>query len=288
VKAFHLLFMFISLSVLGTTVAAQSSGPSTGGSSGALGWLTAGDFKPYLEAGYGVGLADQKLFTGDFPHFGIAELRLGYREMKPYKSWGYKLDDRALFGSYGTTDMTFGEPGSAGGGAKLWKAGVGRREGFGYQIAFMKLILDHAYSFNFTGLTANSYAGLSGADSAIVARYSGHSSFSLSTEPGLTAEMFGFLRVTGGLDVAVVYPRVVFPQWITTYLLASSSIALISSFSEDIVNVSPVLGPLLYFILRNGVAMAWAYAWSSDMNWPFPSETPVMLKTLRLTAGIQF
>jgi hypothetical protein len=288
VKAFQLFLIFISLSVLVSTATAQSSGPRTDESSGALGWLTGGDFKPYIEAGYGVGLADQKLFTGDFPQFGIAEARLGYREMKPYKGWGYKLDDRALFGSYGTTDMTFGDPGSAGNGAKLWKAGVGRREGYGYQIAFMKLILHHAYTFNFTGLTANSYAGLSSGDSSIVARYSGHSSFSLSTEPGVTMEMFGFLRVTGGLDVAVVYPRVVFPQWITTYLLASSSIALISGFAEDIVNVSPVFGPLLYFILRNGVAMAWAFAWSSDMNWPFPSETPVMLKTVRLSAGIQF
>lgn len=281
--------LFYALAVLTLTAVAQESdtqidSPTEGRP---FDWLTMGNFRPYIEAGYGAAILDQKLFAAELPTLGVAELRFGYREMKPYKSWGYKLDDRSLSGSYGTTQMPFGKSGS-GEGEKYWRVAAARKDGYGYDIAIAKFILHHGYSFSLTGLSAGSYGTISTADSAIMQRYDGRTNFSLSTEPGITAEVLGFLSVSAGYEATVVYPRVVFPQWFVSYLLASSSIVLVSGFADDIVNLSPVLGPALYFVLRNAVALAFAYAWRSDMNWPFPSETPFMTHLVKLNVGIQF
>jgi hypothetical protein len=274
-----------ALAILALTATAQEADAPPGDKP--FDWLKMGNFRPYIEAGYGGAILDQKLFTAGLPTLGVAELRFGYREMKPYKSWGYKLDDRSLSGSYGSTQMMFGKAGS-GEGEQYWRVAAGRKDGYGYDIAFAKFILHHGYSFSLTGLTMDSYGAISSADSAILQRYNGQTNFSLSTEPGITAEMFGFLSVSAGYEATVVYPRVVFPQWFVSYLLASSSIVLVSGFAEDIVNLSPVLGPALYFVLRNAVALAFAYAWRSDMNWPFPSETPLMTHLVKVNVGIQF
>jgi len=60
------------------------------------------------------------------------------------------------------------------------------------------------------------------------------------------------------------------------------------TFSEEIVNSSEVLGPIIYFVLRNGLAYAFFAAMKDKGNWPFSSEKPLAVESFRLSAMIAF
>jgi hypothetical protein len=59
-------------------------------------------------------------------------------------------------------------------------------------------------------------------------------------------------------------------------------------YSEEIVNNSPLVGPLMYFVLKNGLSFLFFRAMSYNMNWPFQSETPLSSVTIRVGASITF
>lgn len=283
VKAFGgMLACVVMAAAISGTALAQ------GGSSDPFSFLNEGLYRPYIEAGGGPGILSHAEFGGTLPKLGTASLKFGYRELKPHKSRWLKLDDRFLSGSYGSTDFALGETGTAGLSGELWSLGVGHKVGYGYDLGFLKLVPHHQVTFGATKIQPQSFSTLSAADSAIIGRYYYNTHLSLGTEGGLSTVVFGFLGVHAGFESSVVYPKVVFPQWITSYVLAAGSIVLISEFAEDIVEFSPTLGPIFYFVLRNAVAYGFMYAFSRNQNWPFPSEVPMMNNVLRVIVGIQF
>jgi hypothetical protein len=251
-------------------------------------FLTEGDFDPVLEGSYGYGLFSHNLYTADLPAAATISLKLGFREVKNYKSWGKKLDERFLIGTYAKSSIPPGKEGSGGTAGEWWRVGTGQRSGYGWELGNQALIPYHQYSFEITEPTFTPGAGLTPGDSAILLRTAGDWRLGMSTEGGLDVELFSTIAASAGYEMSVIYPRVVFPKWIGSYLIASSSIILISNFAEEIVKTSPFFGPILYFVLRNGVAYAFFYAFRGDMNWPFPSETPMMVQTLKLNVSIRF
>ena len=259
-----------------------------GGSSDPFSFLKEGIYRPYIEAGAGVGILSHAEFGGTLAKLGTASLKFGYRELKPYKSRWLKMDDRFLSGSYGSTDFPLGETGTAGLSAEFWSLGVGQKVGYGYDLGFLKLVPHHQVTFGAAKMQPQSFSTLSAADSAIIGRYYYNTHLSLGTEGGVSTMVFGFLGVNAGFESSVIYPKVVFPEWITSYVLAAGAIILVSGFSEDIVEVSPTLGPIIYFVLRNAVAYGFMYAFSRNQNWPFPSEVPMMNNVFRVNVGIQF
>jgi hypothetical protein len=66
------------------------------------------------------------------------------------------------------------------------------------------------------------------------------------------------------------------------------SLGAVSYFAEAIVNSSPFLGPLMYFVLKNGLSLAWYYAMKDQMYWPIESEAPLTMETIRLGASFTF
>lgn len=260
---------------------------STSGSS-MWSFLSEGDFEPILEGSYGYGIIDHKLFSADLPTAGAIGLKLGFREVKRFKSWGRKLDERFIIGTYGSSTVPPGKTGTGELYGEWWRAGVGQRSGYGWEIGRQYLTPYHQYSFNMTNMKFRSLEGLSTADTALVNRVTGKGRLSMSTEGGATVELFSTLSASAGYEATVVYTRMVFPEWIGSYLLLGSAVVVMSSYAEEIVASSPVLGPILYFVLRNAVAYGFFYAFRTQMNWPFPSETPFMLHTFKIDVSLRF
>lgn len=262
--------------------------PPAGGSGSMWSFLTEGDFDPVIEGSYGYGIFDHKLYTADLPSAGTMSLKLGFREVKTFKSWGKKLDERFLIGTYGKSTIPPGKEGSGGTAGEWWRIGTGQRSGYGWELGNQALIPYHQYSFDYVEPKFTPGAGLAPGDSTILLRTGGSGRFGMSTEGGVDVELFSSIAVSGGYEASVIYPRVVFPKWIGSYLLLGSSIVIITNFAEEIVKTSPFFGPILYFVLRNGVAYAFFYAFRGDMNWPFPSETPMMVHAVKLNVSIRF
>ena len=71
-------------------------------------------------------------------------------------------------------------------------------------------------------------------------------------------------------------------------MIMQGGMNIVSVFADDIVKSSPVLGPILYFVLRNGIAYAFYTGLQDRMNWPFESETPLTMETIKLGASLKF
>ncbi len=87
------LLFTLSLATHAQTVGDSSATPRPASSS-AMGWLTMGHYSPYIEIGSALALPDHKRCTAEFPTIGVARVQLGYRELRPFKSWGFKMDER--------------------------------------------------------------------------------------------------------------------------------------------------------------------------------------------------
>ncbi len=281
--AFFLIVTALSLVAAGSHAHAQSSSGSD-----MFSFLTEGKFDPFLEGDYGYAVIDHKNFTADLPATGSVGLKLGFREIKRYKDWGKKLDERFALGYYAKSTFPFGKSGTGDLYGEWWRAGVGQRSGYGWDILGMILIPYHQYSFNVAGMKFNNTGALTPADTALLSRVMGNTRLAFSTEGGATVQLFSFLGASAGYEASIIYPRFVFPQWITSYLLLGSSVVIISEFADEIVSSSPVLGPILYFVLRNAVAYGFFYAYRGEMNWPFKSETPFMTHNFKIDVSLKF
>jgi len=295
IRPIHILLLVLSLTLApGLTMLLAGAGGSIfaqgsqGGSKSMWSFLTEGNFEPIIEGSYGYGLFDQKLFVADLPKAGVLGLKLGYREVRPFKTWGMKLDERFLAGDYAKSTVPPGKANSGGMDGEWWRVSTGQRSGYGWALGNQSLIPFHQYAFGYTEATFTNTASLGPDDSARVARVMGAGRLSMSTEAGLTAELFSSLSASAGYEASIIYTRLVFPQWICSYLLLGSSVVIISDFAQDIVSSHPVLGPLLYFVLRNAVAYSFFYAFRGEMNWPFHSETPFMTHTFKIDVSLRF
>ncbi|HTP12652.1 MAG TPA: hypothetical protein VMM37_03455 [Bacteroidota bacterium] len=259
-----------------------------GGASEMWSFLSEGNFDPIIEGTYGYGLFSHKLFTEDLPTAGVVGLKLGFREVKNFKTWGKKLDERFLLGYYAKSDVPPGKTGTGEMTGEWWRVGAGQRSGYGWEIGKQSIIPYHQYSFNVSRLIFANYGSLTPADTALLTRTMGTGRLSMSTEGGAMVELFSTFSASLGYEATVVYPRVIFPQWICSYLLLGSCVVIISDFSQEIVSSSPILGPILYFAFRNAVAYGFFYAFHNDMNWPFSSETPFLTHTFKIDVSIRF
>jgi len=244
------------------------------------------DYRPYLEVGYGLGLLSHKDFSADLPTMGVLQGKIGYRKIKPFKDINVQLDDRFLIGTYSSSSVVPGEETADSLTADVYRFGAGVRSGYGWN--FLNLTPYHQYSISTLKIVNSFPAQLSSPDSAILARAGGAYKLGMTTEAGLSAEIFSSLGVAASYETAVIYNKVVFWEWLGSYFVAATAIGVMSEFAEDIVSVSPILGPVLYFVLRNGVAIAYFYALSDNMNWPFDSETPMMTHSFRLDFSLRF
>jgi hypothetical protein len=242
---------------------------------------------PYLEASYGVGLPSHKLFSGSFAPVGMLEAKLGYTDIRKWKGV-LDLDEKFIYGTYMKSEYSLVKPDPGDVEAEMIRFGTGARGGFGFPVWFLDIVPYSVYTFDLTKTTFLPGSVLAAEDSSILTRIDGAFRFGHSFEAGLQLRIFKSISALASFQGSVVFPRVVFPEWFGSYLLMAGSMVLISNFAEDIVRTSPILGPVLYFILRNGVAFAFYYALREQMNWPFPSETPLAMESVRIGGSISF
>lgn len=242
---------------------------------------------PFLEASYGLSFPSHRMFSGSFAPVGMAEAKLGYTDIQKWKGV-LDLDEKFIYGSYMKSEYSLVKPDPSEVESEIVRFGTGARGGFGFPIWFLDIVPYSLYSFDLTKATFSTPGVLAPADSAILNRVEGAYRFGHSFEAGIQFRVFKSISALASFQGSVVFPRFVFPEWFGSYMLMAGSLILISNFSEDIVRSSPILGPVIYFVLRNGVAFAFYYALREQMNWPFPSETPLAMEAIRIGGSISF
>jgi len=250
-------------------------------------WAWGGKYSPYIEADAGYGSLNHKKITGTFSKVGTLDFRFGYTELKNYKDFVQSLDERYLFGTYissdnvGTTDQSEIK-------SEMWRFGLGNRLGFGYAIGNSSLIPYHQMQLVLTQPDFTYDSTLSQEDMEVLNRLEGDLRMGITYEGGVKFYIARTFSINAAVEGAIVFPRYKFVHWLGSYALQAASLGVVSYFSEAIVNSSPFFGPIMYFVLKNGVAAAWYFAMKDQMYWPIESETPLAMETFRFGASFTF
>jgi hypothetical protein len=254
-----------------------------------INWAWGGKYSPFIKVDIGYGFPGQKKFEGNFSSIGNANLEFGYTELKKYKDFVQRLDERFIFGSYFSSDLNvIGSPEPGEVDTKGWQAGIGQNIGYGYEIGTFSLIPYNKNQFTLSNLEFTGQDSLTQSGIDILSRLEGNVRLGISTEGGIKLYVAKSVSITTSIEGGVVFPRFVFIHWIGSFALQAISVNLVSLFSESIVKSSPIFGPVMYMILQNAITFAWYYALKSEQYWPFSSETPFTMETFKLGGSITF
>jgi len=261
-----------------------------GGFEDYMSWLWEGSFRPFLEATIGNTQPQHQVHEAELTKIGIIEGKLGYSEIEPYKRFAHSLDERYVYGSYLEKDLRFVDKDERTGNVdtKYIRFGVGNRLGFGYKVGPTRLLLYNQNALAWTEMESERPEGLAQSDIDILDRYENFYRFGTLAEAGLKFDLFKSFYANASLEGAVIFPRHIFWEWLGSAMLQYGALGAISAFSERIVDSHPIIGPLLFFVLKNGVSYLFYMGMQDDMNWPFTSEAPLTLESFKLSAGIAF
>ncbi|MCH8033132.1 MAG: hypothetical protein IH950_05140 [Bacteroidetes bacterium] len=249
-----------------------------------------GTYNPFIHLDIGYGFPGQESFASTFSSVGTVGLQMGYTTYDKTQSFVYKLDEKYLFGKYTSSDigeeLVTTHEGAIN--TTSWSFGLGRKIGYGWKVGPFSLIPFNQNQLVLSGLRFTYPESILQSDADFLTRLEGDTRFGVSTEGGAEFYVAEAIAVTASFEGTVVFPRFVFFHWIGSYAVQSISNTLISYFSESIVKSSPLLGPIMYLILKNAISFAWYYAIKREQYWPIPSETPFTTETIKLSASLTF
>lgn len=279
--ATHLMLAGLMLASL--IPAAAFSGPA---GSEPFAWVLGRNSRPFVEFLYGIDWPKHKNMEAEFPSIGALEIKAGYLSVEVLEYGIVELDDRFIHGTWYADDLGGGSGGTAGLSGSLGRFGFGSRKGYGYDLKSAAIVPYFTSSLSWTELSTDRPGTLGETDQEILNRYEGTFRFGPSAEAGIRFNFGPTFSLMGGYEVNIVYPRVVFWEWLGSYSLAAVANGIVMWFGEDIMEASPVVGPIVFFVVRGAVVWGIYQLWREEMNWPFHSETPLTHETAKF--GINF
>lgn len=277
-----MLWLIVILSVPATSLASDSD------EIWQIDRFWSGPRKPMVDFSYGLTTLRHRAFQGDLDRVGAVEIKLGFFKARPETAYVAYLTDSYCFFDYSSSDL-FGrslEPAKVR--SEISRFGLGSRKGYAYDFTSSFLYPYTQTTLQWARMSTGRPVGLSANDAAILDRYEGAFRFSTSAEAGVAFGIGQIFSVRAGYEAMVIYPRHVFWPWVGSYGIAMVGMGAISHFGEDIVKASPAFGPILYTLLRGGVAYGYYALVRDDQYWPFGSETPMTADGFRLGVTLTF
>jgi hypothetical protein len=255
----------------------------------AMEWAWKGKFNPFIEASIGIAQFSQEKFAATMPEESLLEFKLGYSQYRAYEKMVWELDERFIFASH-LADNIFSSMNLQGGTffAKVTRFGFGNRLGYGYHFEPFTIILYNQNGLNWSELRTERPHSLVLTDQAILDRYEGTYRLSINAEGGIGLVLFKSFSLMASYEISVIYPRVIFWPWLGSHVLYQAGMGIVSTFTDDIIQSSPLAGPVFYFLLKNAISYAYYQGVKNKMNWPFNSETPLMIEAVKVGFSYTF
>jgi hypothetical protein len=143
-------------------------------------------------------------------------------------------------------------------------------------------------SLNWTRILPVGYDTMTPAAKAVFDRYENSFRFGQLMEAGVKVHLFRAVALSAGVEGAVVFPRHVFWPWLGSAMLYSGVQGGLQFFAESITDLSPVIGPVLFFVLKSGASLGYYLLLREDMNWPFGYEQPLTVESAKLGVALTF
>jgi hypothetical protein len=250
--------------------------------------IRSGKFRPFLEVNYGLATPRFADLAADFATLGLVELKLGYAELDSVRAALVSLDERYAFVSYldeglGTSSPEQGEVSS-----QLTRFGLGNRLGYGFGGKGLSFQMFNQNSLNWTQVLPVDHHKMTPEAQAIFNRYENSYRFGQLMDAGFKIHVARRVAFTADVEGAVIFPRHVFWPWLGSAMIYSGIQGGLQFFSEQIIDTSPVIGPILHFLLKTGASLGYYLALREDMAWPFGYETPLTVESFKLGAALTF
>jgi hypothetical protein len=286
----RLLFLLIIVGLcLPQLASAQFGRWEKEGEAGLEAMIHSGRFRPFIEMNYGLAKPQFEGLDSSFNTLGLLELKLGYAALDSVRASLVSLDERYVFASYiGESLRPSSDPSEGEISSELTRFGGGNRLGYGFGGKGLTFEMYNQNALNWTRILPVEYETMVPEAQAIFDRYENTFRFGQLMEAGVKVHLARSIALTAGVEGAVVFTRHNFWPWLGSAMIYSGAQGGLQFFSEQIVNISPVIGPVLHFVLKSGVSLAYYMLLREDMNWPFGYETPLTVESFKLGAAITF
>ncbi|NOX18411.1 MAG: hypothetical protein GXO87_09055 [Chlorobi bacterium] len=262
------------------------------------------DYRPWIELNYGAGNLKQNDYSGFFQPVGQAQIKLGYSSITADEDNILDENTDFIFFSMLSDRYKLSTPSGNDARSDSWQLGFGFRNGFGYDVGSFSIspynqrgaiwsmldVTDHYYRdvIDNPGDRLDPESGDFSAEANMLNRYDGTFRFGLMQEAGINFYVSQFIGFGVGYEFNTIFPRVLFWKAGASLLLHEVAQGSVTYFIQEIMDSSPTAGPIVYFLLKNGLSYAYYSLTKKYSNWPFNTETPITYETLKFNISFAF
>lgn len=231
---------------------------------------------PTITLNYGSSKMSIHNFQESFADPALIELKLGYTTQRPSKKSEdiIKYNYRYLYLSNISTNLKNVSESNPELETSMWRFGLGRSSGYGYQIGQSAVIPYYTYSFDWSRIiflvNPSDSIGLAKTD-----LYHESFRFGTSSEGGIRINVIPQVTIEAGYERSAVFQRHLFWKWAGSALLEAAGQWAVDSFVKEILKSSPLATPIVNFLLKNALSYGVYELRKEKMNWPFKSEAPI-------------
>ncbi len=171
----------------------------------------------------------------------------------------------------------------------LFRVGLADESGFGYKLGESSNLMFLASNavLSWTAVTPQSVT--SDPVSAQALRdFEGALRFGEAMRPTIEWRVTGPVSIRVGYEWSQIYPRHMFWYWALSQGIEGIADAGATWFAREIGKSSPAAMPIVYFILKNGVAAGFKALRMNQMNWPFTTVAPMNVHMWNVGIGLHF
>lgn len=235
-----------------------------------------------------------KLSNRGFANVGSAELKLSYSSLDDYEDYVVKYKNRFFFVSNNSTDLVSEKNTPFNINSNLWRFGFGTQEGYGYKIGSSAVVPYTSNSFVWSRVEWNipTYAGnlpeLPAEDQNRLDLFNNAFRFGTMAEGGIKLQIVPLFTLNAGYEKSVIFPRYLVWKQLGSFIIEEIAQGAVGMFAREVMDSSPAAGPVVNFLLKNGVSYAIYQLRREKMNWPFNSAEPLTYDTWKIGMTFTF
>ena len=221
----------------------------------------------------------------------LMELKIGFTSKR--STW----DDDNIFDynykylqiSYFSTELA-NTPSNPDVQSKMWRLGLGKASGYGYNFGGFNLVPYHASELTWSRVemlqdkvmtfAALPLSGLEDYDQTI--------RFGTSAEGGLMFTFADHYTIEAGYERSIIFRRHLFGKWVMSAIIEDATQSLLDGFIDEVLDYSPKAAPIVNFLLKNALSYGIYELRQSKMNWPFNTEPPLSYDQFKFGVTIVF
>lgn len=244
---------------------------------------------PVIKLHYGLSSLSLDEFDRPFGDPGALHLRLGFMHLSGFNDERSILDHMSRFVSiaYYSTEINDGAN-SGELGSSLWRFGLIAEDGYGYRLSGtsdgLHLLLNNSSGMTWSDISLDRPEVI--LEDNRTERFEDAIRFGSLTEAGIQLQLGETFGMNASFERSIIYERQLFWKWTGSVLIEGALHGLTSIFVDAIMESSPAAGPIVNFVLQNGLAYGIYELRKSNMNWPFETAAPLHYDTFKL--GLTF